>query len=161
MTVDGIDIKIPRQKPHLRDRLHYSHKFKHAAFRYEVAVCIQTGDIVWFYGPFPAGKWPDINIFRLKLKHMLLPGEMVEGDKGYRDLSCRHCDVVVNRRDARAKSRAMLRHESVNSDLKTFACLSQQWRHDLDKHGLAFASCAFLTQMKYKLEGGPKFHCKY
>jgi hypothetical protein len=117
--------------------------------------------IVWFNGPFPAGAWPDVNNFRRNLKHLLLPGEMVETDRGYRDLSCRHCDVVVSRADARAKSRAMRCHETVNSDLKTFECLNRQWRHELSNHGVAFGACAFLVQMKYKLEGGPKFHCIY
>jgi hypothetical protein len=161
VTVDGTDFKIARQTPHAKDKMYYSHKFKHAALRYEVAVCIQTGMIVWFNGPFPAGRWPDINIFRRNLKNMLLPGEMVEADRGYKDVACRHCDVVVSKSDARAKSRAMRRHETVNSDLKTFGCLENRWRHDLTKHGLAFTACAFLIQMKYKLEGGPKFHCKY
>ena len=161
VTVDGTDFRIPRQRPHSRDRQYYSHKFKHAALRYEVAVCIQTGLMVWINGPFRAGKWPDVNIFRRDLKGKLLPGEMIEADRGYRDPSVRHCDVVVSRSDARAKSRAMRRHETVNSDLKTFGCLNQQWRHELGKHSVAFSSCAFLIQMKYKLEGGPKFHCKY
>lgn len=161
VTVDGTDYKIPRQTPHKRDKKFYSHKFKHAALRYEVAVCIQTGDIVWVNGPFPAGKWPDINIYRRNLKAMLLPGEMVEADSGYKDPTCRHADVVVSKKDARAKQRARSRHETVNADLKTFGCLNQQWRHALDKHALAFCSCAFITQMKYILEGGSKFHCKY
>ena len=117
--------------------------------------------IVWFVGPFPCGQWPDINIFRAHLKRKLLPGEMVEADSGYKDPSCRDCDVVFTRKDNRAKGRARMRHETVNSDLKTFGVLEQQWRHDLQKHHLAFASCAFLTHMKYKLEGGPKFQVKY
>ena len=159
--MDGTDFKIPRQQPFRRDKLYYSHKFKHAGFRYEVAVCIQTGYIVWINGPFPCGMWPDINIFRRDLRKKLLPEEMVEADRGYKDDKCRYCDVVVSKSDGRAKSRAMRRHETVNSDLKTFGCLEHQWRHELSKHSLAFASCAFLTQMKYELEGGPKFHCKY
>ena len=161
VTVDGTDFLIARQTPHSRDKMFYSHKFNHAAYRYEVAVCIQTGMIVWYNGPFPAGKWPDINIFRRNLKGLLLPGEMVETDRGYKDITCRHSDVVTSKADSRAKSRAMRRHETVNGDLKTFGCLKQQWRHDLSKHNVAFSSCAFLTQMKYKLEGGPKFNCKY
>jgi hypothetical protein len=56
-----------------------------------VAVCIQTGLIVWINGPFRAGKWPDVNIFRRDLKGKLLPGEMIGADTirgGYsRDLS--------------------------------------------------------------------------
>ena len=73
-------------------------KFKHAALRYEVAVCIQTGDIVWINGPFRANRWPGVNIFRRNLKNKLLPGEMVEADQEYRDLCCRQCDVVVSKK---------------------------------------------------------------
>ena len=92
---------------------------------------------------------------------MLGPNEMVEADLGYKDPKCRHSDVVVSRSDGRAKSRAMRRHETINGDLKDFECLVQQWRHDLSKHSMAFSSCVLLTMMKYKLEGGPKFNCKY
>ena len=67
------------------DKLFYSHKFKGPGLRYEVALSIQTGDIVWINGPFPAGAWPDINIFRHGLKWMLKEaGERCEADKGYR-----------------------------------------------------------------------------
>jgi hypothetical protein len=47
-------------------------------------VCIQTGDIVWVNGPFKEGKWNDIKLYRRILKEQLLPGEMVEADRGYR-----------------------------------------------------------------------------
>ena len=161
VSVDGTDFKIPRQKPFSRDKQYYSHKFKHAALRYEIAVCIQTGDIVWINGPFRAGKYPDVNIFRKYLRNKLQPGEMVEADRGYRDDRCRHCDVVVSRKDARAKSRTMRRHEGVNADIKNFGCMYQQWRHPLEKHRLAFCSVAFLVQLTYRLEGGPKWDVKY
>jgi hypothetical protein len=92
---------------------------------------------------------------------MLLPGEMAEADKGYRDDAVRHCDFVVSKSDARAKSRAMRRHETVNGDLKAFGCLKQQWRHELSFHLFAFAACCLLIQVTYQLEGGPMFHCKY
>ena len=35
------------------------------------------------HGPFPAGKWVDITIYRKFVKPMLLPGEMVEADADY------------------------------------------------------------------------------
>lgn len=60
-----------------------SHKFKHAGLRYEIAVCILTGDIVWVIGPFPCGAWPDISIFRFALKYLLDENERVEADDGY------------------------------------------------------------------------------
>ena len=43
-----------------------------------------TGHIVWLMGPFPAGDWNDITIFRFALKHMLEEHERVEADDGYR-----------------------------------------------------------------------------
>ena len=82
MTVDGTDFRI--QQPHPFNKKWYSHKFKGPGLRYEVAVCIQTGDVVWINGPFPCGKWPDLKIFQLRLKHMLGPEEKVEADDGYR-----------------------------------------------------------------------------
>jgi hypothetical protein len=101
-------------------------------------------------GPFPAGKWPDINIFRRTLIFMLLPGEMVEADNGYRQEAVRHCDVVVSKSDARAKSRATRRHETVNSDLKAIGCLKQQWRHELSFHSFAITPCCLLIQITYE-----------
>ena len=124
-------------------------------------MCIQTGDIVWINGPFRAGKWPDIKIFRRNLREKLAPGELAVADRGYRDNRCRHSDVVISRGDARAKSRTMRRHEGVNADIKSFGCMYQQWRHLLNKHQFAFCSFAFLVQLNYRLEGGPKWDVKY
>jgi hypothetical protein len=81
-VVDGTDFEIFEPSPFLS--IWKSHKFKGPGLRYEVATCIQTGDIVWINGPFPCGKYPDLTIFRLGLLHMLEDGEMVEADAGYR-----------------------------------------------------------------------------
>ena len=51
--------------------------------RYEVCICILTGDIVWINGPYQCGTWPDISIFRDSLKSFLAPNERVEADDGY------------------------------------------------------------------------------
>ena len=61
----------------------YSHKFKYSAVRYEVGLSILKGDIVWINGPFPAGLYPDINIFRENLKGALDEDERVVADDGY------------------------------------------------------------------------------
>ncbi len=68
-------------------------------------MCIQTRDIVWINGPFKAGKWPDLKIFRRNLKQQLLPGEMVEADNGYQGepYHARTADKFVFRADDRAK----------------------------------------------------------
>jgi hypothetical protein len=49
---------------------------------------IQTGEIASVYGPFAAGKYQDLTIFRAWLKKQLLPGERVEADDIYKDERC-------------------------------------------------------------------------
>ena len=56
---------------------------KRSALRYEVGVCIKNGHIVWLNGPYLAGKWNDILIFRHCLIDCLDEGERVECDDGY------------------------------------------------------------------------------
>jgi hypothetical protein len=43
--------------------------------RYEIAICIQTGEPVWINGPFPCGSWPDLIIARNALVDALDAGE--------------------------------------------------------------------------------------
>ena len=89
-----------------------------------MAVCIQTGDIVWINGPFKCGTWPDLNIYRLKLKFMLADGEMVVADKGYRgDETIRTPYTKISKTDTRAMHKALAWHETVNKRLKQFGCL--------------------------------------
>jgi hypothetical protein len=88
VTVDGTDCAI--QEPPKTDdsklpfdKKWYSHKLNGAGVRYEVAVCIKTGDIVWVNGPYACGKYPDIVIFQDRLVNMLDRDEKVEADHGY------------------------------------------------------------------------------
>ena len=78
MSVDGTDFKI--QQPQIFDKKWFSHKFKGPGLRYEVALNIQTGDIVWSHGPFPPGAHTDLAIFLQGLAHKLKPGEKVKAD---------------------------------------------------------------------------------
>jgi len=79
--VDGTDFRIQQQVPFWKGW--FSHKFKGPGLRYEVGLSIQTGYICWINGPFAPGAWNDLQIFRLKLKTLLPPGEKVETDDGY------------------------------------------------------------------------------
>ena len=63
----------------------FSHKFKGPGLRYKVAVCIQTGHIVWYNGHFPPGDWPDLRIAQDALIYELDNGELALVDRGYRD----------------------------------------------------------------------------
>jgi len=104
-----------------------TYKFKRSGFRYEVVVCIQTGDIVFIHGPFPCGYYPDITIFRLKLRGMLLRAkEKCQADLGYRGEP--GCVILPNQFDSEAiqqlKADARARHETVNKRMKQFECLN-------------------------------------
>lgn len=79
MTIDGTDMPVEMRY----DEEYFSHKFKGRGLRYEVGVCIQTGDIVWINGPFPCGKRSDLGIARQGVIGALKEGERVEADAGY------------------------------------------------------------------------------
>ena len=148
MTVDGTDYEVYEQSPW--SKRWYSHKFKRAGLRYEIGVCIQSGDIVWTHGPFACGAWPDINIFRAKLKRMLAPRELVVADKGYRgDKSVRIPSACCSHADHRAMNKALARHETVNRRLKQFGVLSKRFRHELSKHHLCFEAVTAATQLSF------------
>ena len=56
---------------------------KESALRYEIGLNTITRDIVWISGPFKAGKYSDITIFRDSLIDFLSPDERIEVDDGY------------------------------------------------------------------------------
>jgi hypothetical protein len=148
--VDGTDCRIQEPKPF--STKWFSHKFKKAGLRYEVAVCIKTGDIIWVNGPFPCGRWPDIKIFRRDLIHKLAIGEMVEADLGYRGESnyVRTPPMYVSRSDRRAKRNARARHETVNKRIKDFRCLHTLFRHDRRLHRSCFFAAVVVTQLSFE-----------
>ena len=66
--MDGTDFELAMgySKPF------YSHKFKKSGVRYEVGLCIKTGDICWWNGPYEPGIWNDEMIFKDALLSMLV-----------------------------------------------------------------------------------------
>lgn len=83
VSLDGVDFPINEPTPF--SSKWFSHKFKATGLRYEVGVCIHTGKIVWAYGGFPCGDWPDLRLARHCLVTFLEGGEKVLADKGYND----------------------------------------------------------------------------
>eukprot|EP00525_Craspedostauros_australis_P003509 CAMPEP_0198112844 /NCGR_PEP_ID=MMETSP1442-20131203/4629_1 /TAXON_ID= /ORGANISM="Craspedostauros australis, Strain CCMP3328" /LENGTH=325 /DNA_ID=CAMNT_0043769759 /DNA_START=44 /DNA_END=1021 /DNA_ORIENTATION=+ len=148
VTVDGVDIRIEEPQPFTEGW--FSQKFKGPGVRYEVALSIVGGEIVWTNGPFPCGMWNDLSIFRFGLKNKLMDGEVVVADKGYigdeRVLPPKYVTDKILR----------ARHETVNRRLKHWACMRNAWRHDTDKHILAFNAVATITQIEL-VGGSPLF----
>jgi len=157
VTIDGVDFMIVEPRP--LDPIWFSKKFKNAALRYEIGVCIFTGHIVSYTGPFNAGSWNDLKIFRYKLKGMLSYGEKVIADKGYPGEP-----KIFTVRNAKGDShqdlmnRARARHESVNARLKTWKCLANRFRHHFSKHHICFRAVAVIEQMK--MNENPHWQCE-
>lgn len=149
VSVDGSDFRACLSNW----RGFYSHKFKSGGLRYEIAVCIQTGWIVWINGPYPAGQWPDITIFRHRLKTQLLENEVVEADRGYRGDGSTVCPDDCNTFDEwKIKFNVRARHETVNKRMKDFKVLESRFRHkvsryDMHRHELCFTAVAIITQL--------------
>ena len=82
MSVDGTDYKI--REPTKFSPKWYSHKFRGPGLRYEIGLSIQTDTIAWTNGPFEAGQWSDLRIFReggpRSLKDRLPDGEHVKAE---------------------------------------------------------------------------------
>ena len=150
LSVDGVDCRIPQ-----KGRAFASHKFKKkSAFRYEVAVGILTGEIKWINGPFPAGTWTDLTIFRSSLMQNLDVGELVEADDGYSAESpwvTRTPAAVLTRRtpeDDALQMRLQGRHETINARLKRFEILNEPFRHDCTQHGGCFGQLQYLCNFR-------------
>jgi DDE superfamily endonuclease len=147
VSCDGTDFKIAEQGPAFS-----SHKFaKKSGLRYEVCVCILSGDIVWVNGPFPCGRNHDITIFRKSLISHLGDNERVEADDGYIGEHPRYVKCpkgFTNPPETEAmQQRVRNRQETANKRFKDWGCLRQKWRHHIPDHGDAFRAVAMLTQL--------------
>ena len=61
----------------------FSRQNKKSGLRYEVYLNIRTVDIMWVNGPYTAGYYNDLNMFRDSLDSFLGSGKRVETDDGY------------------------------------------------------------------------------
>ena len=149
LSVDGTDFRIAMgySKPF------WSYKFKKSGLRYEVGLCILTGDICWWSGPYAPGTWNDLTIFRDSLVSMLEPGERCETDRGYQGSAPTYvkCPGVLEAdpNTAEIQQRVRSRQETVNERFKNWAILSTPYRHDLLEHQTVFGAIVVLTQLTF------------
>ena len=140
---------VPIQQPSPRSKGWYSHKINGAGHQYELAVGIPTGTIVHINGPYPAGHWPDINIYCCTIKGMLLPNEYVVVDLGYHsDKTTLTPQDGIEPQVLDIIQRVRHRHEGINGMLKTFRILRNIFHHDLRKHENCFKVVAIMVQVK-------------
>ena len=160
VSVDGTDFRIQSGY----GRSFFSQKFRGSGLRYEVALCILTGHIVWINGPYEPGIWNDITIFRNSLISFLGPNERVEADDGYvgeapQKVKC-PCSFTNPEETLDMQKRVRARHETVNKRFKQWGSLLNRFRHDIGKHGDVFRAIAVITQLAI-VHGEPLFEVQY
>ena len=149
VSLDGTDFRI--MEPTEFDPKWWSHKFNGPGLRYEVALCILTGDIVRVNGGLPCGEWPDLRLARNAFIDNLQPGERALADQGYRDPLYFEFANGDQRRQ-----KILARHETVNSRIKMFCCMGQRFRHSLYLHPRFFHAVVNLIQLMIQ-NGEPLF----
>jgi hypothetical protein len=165
MSVDGMDYPIMESWPF--NKKWFSHKLNGPELKYEVGVCIATGQIVWAKGPYCASV-TDSTIIKDDLSTRLQDHEGVEVDAGYNGHDAlKNKFVFVSNNQRTQKSAVRARHEFVNSRLKQFNVLNHVFHHSkpnsdemMAKHGICFMSCVVLTQMKM-LSGEDMYEVEY
>lgn len=151
-SLDGVDFEILEQSPW--DKKWFSQKFGGPGLRYEIGLCIITGNIVWAYGGFPCGETPDINLARSYYVTEIEDGELTLADDGYKDP--RFIYPAKYPETQNDQKRIMKRHETVNHRVKVFQVLGSRFRHHPDKHPQCFYAVVNIVQIV--IDGGDKLY---
>jgi hypothetical protein len=128
-------------------------------------LCIRSGNICWWNGPYEPGDWNKEMIFKDALAKNLEEYERCEMDRGYRRsaLGLVKCpgglladpDPSVKAMSARVRSR----QETVNERFKNWEILNAPYRHNIFKHQIVFGAIVCLTQLS--LQDNPLFSVDY
>lgn len=160
LSVDGTDCPINEPRNPWSTKW-FSHKFKGAGLRYEIAENIRTGEICWINGPFPCGMFPDPSIFQIGLSNELTGREMVHADKAYRfKRQCSTPNDQSFRYEREQSNTVRARHETVNRLFKYNKSLSTPFRHPIEKHAIVFNAAAACVQLAIRSES-PLFQIDY
>ena len=111
--------------------------------------------ICWVSGPWPAGNFSDLRIFRQDMKDALDVGEYVIADGTYADEKCLQPPRSTHSAYSQL-SQIRARHENVNGRLKIFNVLNLKFRHGLHRHRNCFMAVVNITSLS--LESEPLFH---
>jgi len=122
-------------------------------------VALYHNNIVWVKGPFPAGE-NDKAIFDKPggLASKLKEGQVMVADNGYSGTNgkCATRNKFDSAEVKDIKERGKAREETINSRLKTFGILNENFRTTgakrLDRHKVAMEACLVIIQ--YELENG-------
>ncbi len=141
----------------------WSYKFKKSGARYEVGLCIKTGDICWWNGPYEPGIRNDGMIFKDELVSILEYDKRCETDGGYEGSAPEFvkCPKGVCGESGKhaMQQKVRSRQETVNKRLKNWAILVTPYCHDVKLHQTVFAAVIALLQLSF--EYNPLFSAEY
>ncbi len=152
--MDATDCRI--QEPSPFSKSWYSHKFHGPGLRYEIALSIHSGNIVWVHGGVPCGQCNDLGLARQDFVHNLDLNETVIADLGYHDNNHFQTPLTSPTASLSIQSRIRARHETINSRLKNFNVLSHEFRHSLPFHVECFHAVANIVHLNM-VNGEPLF----
>ena len=143
---------------------YFTPKFRGSGLRYEVGLCIQTGDICSINGPFLCGRYNDLQIFRMGLMQELDNHEKVIADKIYGAEAPHHVrapgTMFALPENEEMEKTVRGRHEHVNRRFKQWGIMRDGFRHGLTLHQNAFRAVAVMTQLCIK-NGEPLASVEY
>jgi hypothetical protein len=98
-----------------------------------------------------------MTIFRNKLEALIPNGSKAIADKAYRGSAKATTSSSTDPPELRKfKSRARARQESLWRRLKRFECLSDRFRHPIEKHQICFEAVCVIVQYQFE-NGSPLF----
>ena len=150
-SLDGTDFRIREPSPF--STKWWSFKFNGPGLRHEIAIEAESGNIVWAYGGFPCGAFPDLIIARKKFVNLLRPGEKAIADRGCKDGRC-FMQAKTGSLHHKGRQNMLARHENVNRRVKCFDSFSGAFRHDVSKHHVFFHAVVNIVQIA--IETGDK-----
>lgn len=166
ISADGVDFLMWERKHAIFpiDRSACSHKFKHCAAKYIIALSVYRSKCVFIAGPFEGGKH-DLDIMRESglMAKLLQNGKVAILDRGYRSSQVEerkhhsYPDAMDSKELNNFKSRARLRQETFNRRLKHFEVLSNVFRHGFAKHEHVMVAVAVMVQ--YQMDNGSQIYC--
>lgn len=143
LIIDSTSCPIVRPVDPGLQRAFWTYK-KGWAIKYEVAIHLFTGKILWVSRAYP-GSVSDIQVSRTSgFLFILDPGEMVLADKGYYGenvfvVPFKGNSLSEDQRDFNLRlSKLRVKVENTFSFVKDFDSLVRKWRHDRALHPLTF-----------------------
>jgi len=149
ISVDGVHCNYHEEKHATlsKDKSIYSHKRNGPGLMYELALSLFESKLVWVKGPIGAGK-SDLAVYQSDLKQRIPAGKKAVTDRGYndsKDPKLSQPNSMDSKQLQTFKARARMRQEAFHRRLKKFDCLTDEFRHNREKHGLCFESVCVIV----------------